>query len=322
VADVERDKINAEETTLPKRPFAANDQLARMIWASSAMADGVNFRPPVIRPHSVLPNLGNPTPLHLQYAVQLRDALPDSIKNAAHEPLSAAALMYALLLSSDQGLCAKQIAEIAKRFSSEVSEKTLALNPDVAAVARHVRLPIVNLAIAGLRSLSADQFQKFSDTLQWLINSDGRVELFEFVLQKIVLRHLASNFSVLRRPVVQYYTLDPLVPDCVAILSALADIGSNDANEVRKAFDTGAPFVRASANLPLDLLPREQCSVEVVDDALNRLALAAPIIKKNLLEACARVVGADGVIQEGEAELLRAIADSLDCPIPPLGVTE
>jgi len=28
------------------------------------------------------------------------------------------------------------------------------------------------------------------------------------------------------------------------------------------------------------------------------------------------------VIQEGEAELLRAIADSLDCPIPPLGVTE
>jgi uncharacterized tellurite resistance protein B-like protein len=47
-----------------------------------------------------------------------------------------------------------------------------------------------------------------------------------------------------------------------------------------------------------------------------------PIIKKNLIEAAARVVGADGVILEAEAELLRAIADTLDCPMPPLGVAE
>ena len=66
------------------------------------------------------------------------------------------------------------------------------------------------------------------------------------------------------------------------------------------------------------LLSRGQCGVEPLDAALDRLALAAPIIKKNLLEACARVVGADGVIQETEAELLRAVADTLDCPMPPL----
>ena len=30
-----------------------------------------------------------------------------------------------------------------------------------------------------------------------------------------------------------------------------------------------------------------------------------------------QVVGADGLLQEREAELLRAIADTLDCPIPP-----
>ena len=40
-------------------------------------------------------------------------------------------------------------------------------------------------------------------------------------------------------------------------------------------------------------------------------------IKKNVLNACAQTVAADGVIQEMEAELLRAIADTLDCPIPP-----
>ena len=53
------------------------------------------------------------------------------------------------------------------------------------------------------------------------------------------------------------------------------------------------------------------------DAALNRLAQAVPQIKKNVLDACAQTVAADGVIQEMEAELLRAIADTLDCPMPP-----
>jgi uncharacterized tellurite resistance protein B-like protein len=50
---------------------------------------------------------------------------------------------------------------------------------------------------------------------------------------------------------------------------------------------------------------------------LNRLSQAVPQIKKNVLNACAQTVAADGVIQELEAELLRAIADTLDCPMPP-----
>ena len=119
---------------------------------------------------------------------------------------------------------------------------------------------------------------------------------------------------------VQFYTLKPLVPDCAVILSALANVGSNDAGEIQKAFALGVPWLRAPAGVPLELLGRDQCGVEQLDPALNRLALAVPIIKKNLIEAAVQVVGADGVILEAEAELLRAIADTLDCPMPPLGV--
>jgi uncharacterized tellurite resistance protein B-like protein len=70
------------------------------------------------------------------------------------------------------------------------------------------------------------------------------------------------------------------------------------------------------------LLPPDQCGVKQIDSALDRLNVVVPIIKKNLLDACARVIGADGVILETEAELIRAVADSLDCPMPPLGVPE
>jgi Zn-dependent protease with chaperone function len=296
--------------------------LGAILGGTVLAGDDDDAKPPVIRTNSVLPNLGNPTPLHLKYAERLRDALPENLKAAARDPLNATALIYALLLAAADNLRTEQLAGITSRVSDSVSKQTAALFPDVAAVAKHARLPLVNLAIGALRNLTADQFKQFSQTLEWLVGSDGKVELFEFVLQKIVLHHLAPKFGGARPATVQFYTLKPLVPDCVVILSALANVGSSDAGEIQKAFAAGAPYLRAPADVPLELLPPEQCGVSQLDAALNRLALAVPIIKKNLIEASSRVVGADGVILEAEAELLRAIADTLDCPMPPLGMSE
>jgi uncharacterized tellurite resistance protein B-like protein len=273
-------------------------------------------KPPVIRSHSVLPNLGNPTPLHLKYAEQLRDSLPEIVKAAAREPLDAVALIYAMLLSPDESQRTSQLAELAKRVEPVIQQKAAALFPDVSKAAAHAHLPMVNLALGTLRHLTAEQFTQFSQTLEWLIESDGKIELFEFVLQKIVTHHLAPQFGETRPPTVQYYTLKPLVPDCAVVLSALANVGNGDAAEVQKAFEQGAPYLRAPDG-DWGLLPREQCGVTQIDAALDRLAQAVPIIKKNLLEACVHTVGADGVLLESEAELLRAIADTLDCPMPP-----
>jgi hypothetical protein len=50
---------------------------------------------------------------------------------------------------------------------------------------------------------------------------------------------------------------------------------------------------------------------------LRRSTQAAPSVKKNVLLACAQTVAADGKVLDREAELLRAIAGALDCPIPP-----
>jgi hypothetical protein len=276
--------------------------------------------PPVIKQHTVLPNLGNPTPQHLKYAQELRESLPENIKNAVHEPLDAMAMIYALLLSGDGPLRAKQLAEIGARTTSGISAKTAALYPDVSAAASHARLPLVNLALPALRQIDATQFSQFSSMLQWLIASDGQLELFEFVLQKIVQHNVGTKFGQTRPANVQFYTLKPLVPDCAVILSALANVSSNDPAEVMKAFEAGAPYLRAPEDCDVTFTPANLCSIDQIDAALNRLALAVPIIKKNLIEACSRAVGADGVILENEAELLRGVAETLDCPIPPLGV--
>ena len=277
--------------------------------------------PPVIPSNTGRPPVQPPS-LQLKYSDPSRDALPESLRQVAREPLAAMAMVYALLVSDEAELRATQLAGLGGRVQKDIAEKVNALLPDVAQTATRARLPLVNLTLPALRQMDAGQFGQFSSTLEWLIASDNKVELFEFVLQKIVLRHLAPKFGMARPSAVQYYTLKPLVPDCTVILSALAYVGSDDTTQIQNAFNIGAPYLRPPADVSLLLLPAGQCGMEQVSAALDRLALAVPIIKKNLLEASARVVGADGIILETEAELLRAVADTLDCPLPPMGVAE
>jgi hypothetical protein len=308
--------VEAESPRAALKPPSSRFPFPTILGMAGAPVGAAGFATKPVQAGSVLPNLGKPTPLQLRYAEDLRTSFFGKIQSAAREPLAATALVYAMLLSRNEALRAKQLTELAKRTAPGVSEATAALWPEVAPVVARVRLPLANLALPALRQLRPDEFQQFSQALQWLIESDEQIEVFEFVLQKIVRRHLAP-LGKTHSMSIQYHTLKPLIRDCAVVLSALANAGGSHAGEVEKAFRTGTSHLGAKAD-GLQLLPREKCGLEQLDTALDRLALAVPQIKKQLIEACAHVVGADGLIQEREAELLRAIGDTMDCPIPPL----
>jgi len=211
----------------------------------------------------------------------------------------------------------RQLDLLAQNASPAVRQETERLLPQVDPVATNAKLPLVDLALPGLRQLSPAQYQQFSQASQALIEADGEVDLFEYVLQKIVLRHLAGQFNGARRSIVQYYALKPLVPDCAVLLSALAHVSSEDPAQCEAAFQNGARNLGPYAQAQIVYVSSDACDLSHVDAALDRLNQAVPQIKKAVLNACVQVVAADGVIQEMEAELLRAIADALDCPMPP-----
>lgn len=266
---------------------------------------------------AVMPNLGAPGTAHLHYAIDLRNSFSPALQTAARDAMGASALIYGLLLSNDPAMRPKQLDLLAQTTSAAVRQETERLLPDIAPVATRAKLPLVDLAVPGLRLLSAAQYGQFSQAIQALIEADGQIDLFEYVLQKIVLRHLDGQFNGVRKAVVQYYALTPLVADCGVLLSALAHVGSDDPSQCQAAFLQGARNLEPMARARFAYVISEQCNLSQVDIALNHLNQAAPQIKKNVLNACAQVVAADGVIQEMEAEMLRAIADTLDCPMPP-----
>jgi Zn-dependent protease with chaperone function len=259
--------------------------------------------------------IGEPTPVTLQYAADWRESLPPQVEAAAREPFGAEAVIFALLLSADPAVRRKQVHQLAGLVGEAMVNEMLSLQPAVVEVAARARLPLVDLCLPTLRELSAPQFQLLEQALQTLIEADQQIDLFEYTLQRVVRRHLASTFDGARRKPAQYYALKPLLPDCAAVLKLFAHVGAASPAAAEAAWRSGWNSLGAS---PPPLPPPAGEDLIAFDAALARLDLAAPQIKRSVLTAAAHTVGADGEIREREAELLRAVGDTLDCPIPPL----
>jgi hypothetical protein len=179
-----------------------------------------------------------------------------------------------------------------------------------------VKIPLVELTFPALRRLSPGEYESLSKNVQSLCAADQQVDLFEFALQKMLRRHLEPNFKAVPKPEVRYHAITGLKFACSTLLSALAHTGQDTTEEARAAFERGVKSLGA-ASADFRFLPLADCTLSSIDIALSNLAEAAPGLKKLFLLACAETVVADGQVQTREAELLRAIADSLECPIPP-----
>jgi Zn-dependent protease with chaperone function len=282
-----------------------------------AHAGASRFVAPFVAEHAVVANIGQATTEHLAYAADLRHAIPPAIEAAARDPLAASGLVCALLLAREPSVHEKQFELLASATSEAMLNESARIWPEVQVMPVQAKIPALDLALPALRRLRPEQFQQFRAAIATLAASSAKSDLFAYMLQKLVARHLDTYFLPERRPVTQFYALHPLARDCGVLLSATAYAGQEDVTALSTAFAKGAQWLGQAAHCEIRLLPADECDLSNMDAALDRLSQAVPQIKKNLLGACAQTVAADGVIQQGEAELLRAIADALDCPVPP-----
>ncbi|MBU4199201.1 MAG: M48 family metallopeptidase [Verrucomicrobia bacterium] len=267
-----------------------------------------------LRSEAVTQSIGRPQAEHLLYASTIMAAIPPAAQDIARDPVGARALIYCLLLNKDTEPRNSQLAYLQQHCEPPVYQAITTMQPSLQGLAPELRLPLADLALATLRSLSKLQFTEFKDNLHYLITADNTITLFEYALQRSVVRHLESLFNPQKSPLIQYYAIKPLLPSVRALLSTLAYYGHSETGSAEAAFQLGADRLKS----PITLLPRAQCGLQPADRAIEALATTSPQIKKMTLDACAACIGADGRITVAEAELLRAIADSLGCPVPPV----
>ena len=244
------------------------------------------------------------------------EALPEQVRRATREPRGATALIYVLLLSPVESVREAQLRLLKSRLSSEASLKISALLSVVRDLNELIKIPLVELAFPALRRLSLPEYAAFMENTAALIAADRQVDLFEFALQKMLRRHLEPKFKPVPKPDARYSALNELTVFCSTLLSALAHAGQDTSNEAQAAFERGAKLLKQDG-ADCKFVALAACTFNAVEAALDGLARAAFPLKKLFLDACALTVAADGRIRPRESELLRAIADSLGCPMPP-----
>jgi uncharacterized tellurite resistance protein B-like protein len=279
--------------------------VSQVIMAERKFSDG-----------SLIPDVVSLTAEGIRQAAVLRLGLPVEAKQALRNPAGAAGVVYSLLLSGDDSIRAKQMAILRQNLATELFGQMTALAPPVEALGDKYKLALAEFAVPALRQQSPEESAVFMLTLQQLVECDGAIELFEYALMKMVTRQLRAHFDGPDLGRARFGRVLEVLPECALLLSALAHVGNEDETDARNAFDDGAKFLDAPG-AQINFLPRRSWDLLQVDAALTRLTRCPASIQRNILLACGKTVVADGQVTTREAELLRAIADTLDCPIPP-----
>jgi len=106
--------------------------------------------------------------------------------------------------------------------------------------------------------------------------------------------------------------VEDVAQDANTVISLIAQVSKGD---------TALSHARGEAILGVALpaaLPVSELSAARVQEALERLRHLQPFEKPRVLKACVETAAADGPFRLAEMELVRAVAATLDCPIPPV----
>ncbi len=264
---------------------------------------------------SALDQVGEPSAAHLTYAAALLRDLPPAVHTAAHEPYGARAVVYALLIGRDADCRKRQLEQLARFGEDGIDRETLRLVPEIESLDARFRLPLIDLALPALRALSPSQYKAFKTNVGALVTADQKIDLFEWTLQRVLLTHLRPHFEHVRRPRVRHSSLRRVTSPCEVVLSILAYAGGRSEEQRHAAFAQGASRLR---DLEIELLSVDRCGLGDLDPALQQLSQVDAASTQQLLAACAACIAADRHVTQAEGELLRAIADALGCPMPPL----
>ena len=258
---------------------------------------------------------GKITPESIQYAHNLLKNIPVALLEQAHTPYGARAIVYLLLLDEDKTIRNQQLVHLHENSDDGVYESLIKLISEVDVIDIEHRLALLDLSLPALQQLSKSQYGLFKRNIKALIETDGRVSLFEWSLQKILSHHLERTFNKPGKRQFKHASINQLTDACNILLSILIYAGRQNAISEQDVFLKAKQYL---GNPMMELLPKEKINLNKLNDALDQLVLLKPLVKPQLLKACATCITADQQVTALETELYRAIANVLDCPMPPL----
>ncbi|MFV9616495.1 MAG: M48 family metallopeptidase [Gammaproteobacteria bacterium] len=292
---------------------AVEDKRKKAIAATIAASAGMSVT--LNNALDALDNIGDVSNEQVDAARAWHKQLPDAVLSNAENPYGAQALILALLLDVNTDIEKQQYDVLKNEIGELHTNNVKQVQQDVAGLERSQTLSLIDLTLPTLREMTVEQYQRFKTCIQQLIKADKKVDLREWIIQRLVVQHLDEQYGFRKKPVTKYFILGSAKYASELMLSLLAYLEHKDPQQAQQAFDGAKRAVGAGA---LKLLPKDAISLDSLDDAMDELEFLKPPIKKRFLQACVSCIARDGKVTIQAYELTRAIASCLDCPMPPV----
>jgi len=223
----------------------------------------------------------------------------------------AKALVHGILLAEDKDLRLTGIQLIGKNQSHDTALRATGWHDRLHAQNSATKLAWIDQSLPWLKQMDRSEAETFISTNRALIEADGEVNLFEFMLEQVIDRNVGIATGI--RPVspMRNRSLESVEREVAVVVGLFKSIGGGEG-----ADEAARREYHEHTGRDLPVLADEECSLAAAADAFLELDATTPLVKSRLLRLCNLVVSADGVVDDLEVELLRAVADAIGAPMP------
>jgi len=300
--------VDTASQTEKNRQEAAEDRV-------SGFASGATDAQSV--PEVLADSVGQPGPRQIAFAAEIRQSIPAELYAAAHSREQAWLLTLALALDRNTSHSDRQLRFVDEQLGPERSAQVRSYFDQISQFGPEYRLPLLEIAFPALRLRPAPQREFLLELLQRVIEMDGEVDLYEYCFYRV----LSSNLEKASRPSAKRKGnragRKAIRQAAIDLVSTVARHGHPSRTDAASAYQAGiAEFGAWAADAKYEEVSLR--TVPLLDRTLNVLGRMNSAGRKSLLQALAKTVSHDGKLTATEAELLRAVCASLDCPLPPI----
>jgi Zn-dependent protease with chaperone function len=249
----------------------------------------------------------------------LRDAVPEEIQQAARAQDASLLLVAALAVAPVAPARDRQFALIESQLGKPRALECRRLYESLGRIERRYRLSVIALALPALKRRPLEQIRYMLDLLGRIAALEGEPRLFDYVLLHVLAAYLRAQPAaggLARRAALSKAALRDAVR---TVLATAAAFGNADAAAARGAYAAGIAAIGwpDAGDVPAFESPAATRNLAKLDEALAALSGLRPNDKLKILRGVLATIRADRKVELDEQELFRAIAATLDCPLPP-----
>jgi len=301
-------RLARRETQQSREPAAAAEKVGKGA-ATTVAGGGAGW----LGAGGLIDQIGRPDGKRMLLAAAVAASLPDSIRQAAQSAEWAPEVLFYSLLDREREIREQQLLLIAQHMGADSEAQVRALLNAGQVPKAGQRLPLLELSFPALKRRPPEFVARLLTTVQALVSADGRVDVFEYLLARVIKQHLwESQNPHMTRPSGSV-ALSRCISEVSRVLAILAVHGNDGNDGAEAAFAAG---LRSLAEGGEAAMPDVDDWTGILDRDLPRLDRIRAEDKQRLVNALLVTVTHDGKTVPVELELLRVICSLIHVPLP------